>query len=85
MQHRGKQTEQINCVCGVTQATPGAEQYNGMWLQCDDCLSWLHGACVGYPKRAPKGALLPSVCMVAYAVLMILTLVTTILMIHHRF
>ena len=62
VQHKGKQTEQIDCVCGVTQATPGAEQYDGLWLQCDDCLSWLHGACVGYPKRAPKGMFLPAAC-----------------------
>lgn len=52
---RGRQ-ERIDCLCGVTADTPAAEQYPGLWLQCDDCLSWLHGACVGYPKRAPKGA-----------------------------
>ncbi|KAL3154030.1 hypothetical protein ABBQ32_013581 [Trebouxia sp. C0010 RCD-2024] len=51
---RGRQ-ERIDCLCGVTADTPAAEQYPGLWLQCDDCLSWLHGACVGYPKRAPKG------------------------------
>ena len=43
-------------MCGVTAETPAAEQYPGLWLQCDECLSWLHGACVGYLKRAPKGA-----------------------------
>ena len=51
--------EHIDCVCGVTAKTPAAEQYPGLWLQCDECLSWLHGACVGYPKRAPKGATPP--------------------------
>lgn len=58
---RGRQ-ERIDCLCGVTADTPAAEQYTGLWLQCDDCLSWLHGACVGYPKRAPKGAPTPLSC-----------------------
>lgn len=65
--HHGKQEEEeeldedeeeeehIDCTCGVTGDTPGAHQYDGLWLQCDECLSWLHGACVGYPRRAPKG------------------------------
>lgn len=52
---RGRE-ERIDCLCGVTADTPAAEQYTGLWLQCDECLSWLHGACVGYPKRPPKGA-----------------------------
>lgn len=51
-----EQEEHIDCMCGVTSDTPAAQQYTGLWLQCDQCLSWLHGACVGYPKRAPKGA-----------------------------
>ena len=57
--HHGKQEEEeedhIDCTCGVTGDTAGAQQYDGLWLQCDECLSWLHGACVGYPKRAPRG------------------------------
>lgn len=60
--HSRGQEEHIDCVCGVTDSTPAAEQYNGLWLQCDECMSWLHGACVGYPKRPPKGitpAILP--------------------------
>ena len=69
VQHHGKQdetneeeqdeeeeeVEHIDCVCGVTGDTPGAQLYDGLWLQCDECLSWLHGACVGFPRRAPKG------------------------------
>ena len=70
VQHHGKQDEakeeeqdeeeeeeedHIDCVCGVTGDTPGAQLYAGLWLQCDECLSWLHGPCVGFPKRAPKG------------------------------
>ena len=50
-----KEEEHIDCVCGVTGDTPGAQLYEGLWLQCDECLSWLHGACVGFPKRVPKG------------------------------
>jgi hypothetical protein len=50
-----EEEEHIDCVCGVTGDTPGAQLYEGLWLQCDECLSWLHGACVGFPKRAPKG------------------------------
>ena len=50
-----EEEEHIDCTCGMTGDTPGAHQYDGLWLQCDECLSWLHGACVGYPKRAPKG------------------------------
>ena len=50
-----EEEEHIDCVCGVTRDTPGAHLYEGLWLQCDECLSWLHGACTGFPKRAPKG------------------------------
>lgn len=56
MREKRGQEERIDCLCGVTGDTPAAEQYTGLWLQCDECLSWLHGACVGYPKRPPKGA-----------------------------
>ena len=55
--HRKDQEERIDCVCGVTDSTPAAEQYSGLWLRCDECMSWLHGACVGYPKRPPRGKL----------------------------
>ena len=53
--HYGRDEDQIDCVCGVKSSTPGAEVYSGLWLQCDECCAWLHGACVGCPKRAPKG------------------------------
>ena len=50
-----EEEEHIECVCGVTGDTPGAQLYEGLWIQCEECLSWLHGPCVGFPKRAPKG------------------------------
>ncbi|KAL0019181.1 hypothetical protein WJX77_000293 [Trebouxia sp. C0004] len=79
LQHHGKQDEakegeqdeeeeeHIDCVCGVTGDTPGAQLYHGLWLQCDQCLSWLHGACVGFPKRAPKGDFVCGRCTKARA------------------
>lgn len=46
----------VDCVCGVTDANPSAKAYTGLWVQCDVCGAWLHGACIGYPRRAPPGA-----------------------------
>lgn len=46
----------VDCVCGVTDASPGAKAYTGLWVQCDVCGAWLHGACIGYPRRGPPGA-----------------------------
>ena len=45
----------IGCVCGVDDSSPDAEDYDGLWLQCSGCLAWMHGACVGHPRRAPAG------------------------------
>ena len=53
--HTGEREERIDCVCGATSETPGVEHFSGLWLQCGECLSWLHGQCVGYPRRAPTG------------------------------
>jgi E3 ubiquitin-protein ligase SHPRH len=47
--------ERIECVCSVTSETPGAEDYDGLWVQCERCNAWLHGHCAGFKKRAPKG------------------------------
>ncbi|KAL0055911.1 hypothetical protein WJX82_005648 [Trebouxia sp. C0006] len=62
-----EEEEHIDCACGVTGDTPGAQLYEGLWLQCDECLSWLHGACVGFPKRAPKGDFVCGRCTKARA------------------
>ncbi|EIE26712.1 hypothetical protein COCSUDRAFT_59229 [Coccomyxa subellipsoidea C-169] len=35
--------ERIDCTCPVTGDTPGAEDYAGLWVQCDECQAWLHG------------------------------------------
>lgn len=52
-----KRRSRIECPCGVTDRTPDAEDYPGLWIQCSGCLAWQHGACVGH-LRAPRGALL---------------------------
>ena len=44
--------ERIECICGSVSDDDG---YEGLWLQCDSCDAWLHGACVGHPVRAPAG------------------------------
>lgn len=49
----------IDCVCGVTDADPSAEDHAGLWVQCDACGAWLHGACIGFPRRGPPGAYPP--------------------------
>lgn len=49
--------ERIQCVCSVTSDTPDAEDYDGLWVQCDKCNAWLHGSCVGFAKRAPTGTI----------------------------
>ena len=46
--------ERIDCTCPVTKDTPGAEDYAGLWVECDECQAWLHGHCVGL-TRPPKG------------------------------
>ena len=48
------QRERIECMCAVNDDTPGAEEYAGLWVQCNECLAWLHGHCVGI-TRAPNG------------------------------
>jgi len=46
----------IDCVCGATDADPRAKEYAGLWVLCDACGAWLHGACIGFPRRGPPGA-----------------------------
>ncbi|KAK9844148.1 hypothetical protein WJX81_006007 [Elliptochloris bilobata] len=45
----------VDCVCGVTNADPRVRDYVGLWVQCDACGAWLHGTCIGFPRRAPPG------------------------------
>ena len=49
-----KRKSRIACPCGVTDRTPEADDYEGLWIQCTCCLAWQHGACVGV-RRAPRG------------------------------
>ena len=41
----------MDCMCGATHA----HGYTGLWVQCDACGAWLHGACIGFPRRGPPG------------------------------
>jgi len=50
----------IDCVCGATDADPRAKDYEGLWVLCDACGAWLHGACIGFPRRGPPGARPPA-------------------------
>lgn len=52
----------VDCVCGATEE----EGYAGLWLQCDECDTWLHAACVGL-RRAPPGAFVCGACQKARA------------------
>ena len=49
--------ERIECVCGATDRRYGTHipKARELWVQCDACEAWLHGACIGHPHRAPKG------------------------------
>ena len=51
------------------------EDFEGLWLGCNECLAWMHGPCVGFPTRAPPGGLLYH----PYSLLAILALVIRIL------
>ncbi|GAB4820920.1 hypothetical protein N2152v2_007966 [Parachlorella kessleri] len=67
---RRRRQERIDCVCGVSDADaedPEAEDYQGLWVQCDACDAWLHGACVGHPRQPPKGEFVCPVCLRAKA------------------
>ena len=44
--------ERVDCVCGVQ----AEDDEGGLWIQCESCLAWQHGGCVGFPRRPPKGA-----------------------------
>lgn len=38
----------------------------GLWLQCDECDAWMHGACLGL-RRAPPGEFVCGACQRARA------------------
>ena len=40
-----EEEEVVGCVCGNTD-----DDYEGMWLACDECHEWSHARCVGYTK-----------------------------------
>ena len=46
------EVEQVNCVCGA-RAEDGT--FSGVWVQCDQCLAWLHGKCIGWEDGGLKG------------------------------
>lgn len=46
--------ERIECVCDFSCDTSKFGDYAGLWVQCSECMAWLHGNCIGM-KRAPMG------------------------------
>jgi hypothetical protein len=44
--------EKVDCMCAKGPYT--FELYDGLWVQCDLCLSWMHGGCVR--MRSKEGA-----------------------------
>eukprot|EP00899_Mesostigma_viride_P007989 jgi/Mesvir1/17191/Mv07612-RA.1 len=45
--------ERVDCACG---AQADDEDYFGLWVQCDACLGWNHGLCVGMGMTPKKRA-----------------------------
>jgi hypothetical protein len=41
---------QMYCLC----EDPAADPDDGVWLQCDECRRWCHGACVGLSLEAAE-------------------------------
>ncbi|KAK9861981.1 hypothetical protein WJX84_009317 [Apatococcus fuscideae] len=59
--------ERIDCVCGAMGEPEEEEDFEGLWLGCNECLAWMHGPCVGFPTRAPPGDFVCRRCQVATA------------------
>ncbi|EFJ51898.1 hypothetical protein VOLCADRAFT_87560 [Volvox carteri f. nagariensis] len=53
---RQRLPERVDCPCGVRADDPhdpDVEEYEGLWILCEGCNAWMHGACVGV-KRSPQ-------------------------------
>ncbi|KXZ52879.1 hypothetical protein GPECTOR_8g26 [Gonium pectorale] len=62
---RRKRPERVDCPCGLAcldMDDPAVEEYGGLWILCDGCNAWMHGACVGV-RRSPRGAWVCSKCL----------------------
>eukprot|EP00798_Chlamydomonas_sp_ICE-L_P018137 gene18137-24577_t len=60
---RGSKEESIDCTCGYqSQDINDEDGYTGIWVFCEACASWMHGACVGL-KQIPRGAFTCTRCM----------------------
>ncbi|KAL4857890.1 E3 ubiquitin-protein ligase [Chlorella vulgaris] len=60
---KGKRKQDtVACVCGAT----SEEGYSGLWIQCDQCSTWMHAACLGL-RRAPLGDFVCGSCQHAAA------------------
>ncbi|GIL56939.1 hypothetical protein Vafri_12224 [Volvox africanus] len=57
--------ERVKCPCGVRADDPNdpsVEDYGGLWILCECCNAWMHGACVGVTK-APRDAWVCTRCL----------------------
>ena len=61
-----KLTRKTECVCGRDYPHVDRE-LDVVWIQCQKCLIWLHGICVGYPRRPPKNGFVCQTCQQAEA------------------
>lgn len=43
--------DKVDCLCGGRMGGLHDETYRGLWVQCDLCLNWMHGKCVGIRKK----------------------------------
>ena len=57
-----KRKERIDCLCGAT----SEDNYEGLWVQCEECLVWMHATCLGI-RRAPPGSFVCAQCQRAAA------------------
>ncbi|GIL90673.1 hypothetical protein Vretifemale_18375 [Volvox reticuliferus] len=57
--------ERVCCPCGVRADDPNdtnVADYDGLWILCECCNGWMHGACVGV-KKAPRSAWVCTGCL----------------------
>ena len=56
--------QRIDCVCGAYDSDFEADSdYDGLWMHCEACNAWQHGACVGHPHKAPAGEYICGPCL----------------------